>query len=47
MQEGRDVRTAHIYFKSETNSNDWTLEELKADARLTNENGAADDSDAA
>ncbi|MET3965454.1 hypothetical protein ABIB94_004094 [Bradyrhizobium sp. JR7.2] len=47
MQEGSDVRTAHIYFKSETNSNDWTLEELKADARLTNENGAADDSDAA
>lgn len=30
-----DVQAEHIYFKTETNSNDWKLERLKADAELT------------
>jgi hypothetical protein len=47
-----DTGRQTIYFKMETNSNDWKLEELKAprlypDAKLTNDNGAAGDSGAA
>jgi hypothetical protein len=30
-----DARGRHIYFRLETNSNDWKLEGLKADAKLT------------